>query len=236
MKGQCKMKNMSVLDKIRGKLIVSCQALETEPLYDPDRSLMGRMANAAYLGGACGIRANTVRDIIEIKKFVNLPIIGIIKAETPGCSVYITPTMAEVDALVEVGCDIIATDATDRQRPDGKSLDEFFEECKAKYPNQLFMADCSTYEECIHADEIGFDVVSTTLTGYTEKSKGVQIPNFDMMRKVVKDCKAYIIAEGGIWTPEQLVEAYKTGVDSVVIGSAITRPYEITKRFTAVLK
>ena len=123
-------KNFSVLEKLRGKLIVSCQALETEPLYDPDRSLMGRMANAAYLGGASGIRANTVRDILEIKKFVNLPIIGIIKAETPGCDVYISPTIKEVDDLVAVGCDIIATDATDRQRPDGKSLYEFFEECK----------------------------------------------------------------------------------------------------------
>ena len=229
------MKNFSVLEKLRGKLIVSCQALETEPLYDPDRSLMGRMANAAYLGGASGIRANTVRDILEIKKFVNLPIIGIIKAETPGCDVYISPTIKEVDDLVAVGCDIIATDATDRQRPDGKSLYEFFEECKLKYPNQLFMADCSTYEECINADKMGFDVVSTTLTGYTEKSKGVQIPNFSLISSIVKDCKAYIIAEGGIWTPEQLAEAYKTGVDSVVIGSAITRPMEITKRFAAVL-
>ncbi|NMD38342.1 MAG: N-acetylmannosamine-6-phosphate 2-epimerase [Christensenellaceae bacterium] len=229
------MKDLSVLDNLRGKLIVSCQALETEPLYDPDRSLMGHMAKAAYLGGASGIRANTVRDIIEIKKFVDLPIIGIIKAETPGCSVFITPTIKEIDDLVAIGCDIIATDATDRIRPDGKTLDEFFTECKKKYPNQLFMADCSTYEECMHAEEIGFDVVSTTLTGYTEKTKGVEIPNFELISRIVKDCKAYIIAEGGIWKPEQLAEAYKTGVDSVVIGSAITRPMEITKRFAAVL-
>lgn len=222
--------------KLRGKLIVSCQALPEEPLYDPERSLMGLMAKAAKQGGAGGIRANSVRDILEIKKYVDLPIIGIIKAVTEACPVFITPTMQEIDALVEAGCDIIATDATDRIRPDGKTLDEFFAEVKAKYPDQLFMADCATYEECLHAEAIGFDVVSSTLCGYTENTKGTALPNYDLLTKLAQNCKAYVIAEGGIWTPEQLKAAYDCGIDSAVVGTAITRPMEITKKFVEAIK
>ena len=135
----------SILEKLKGGLVVSCQALENEPLHSS--YIMSRMAYAAYLGGAVGIRANTIEDIIEIKKVVDLPIIGIIKAEYEDSQVYITPTLKEVQALVECGVDIIAVDATDRIRPDGKSLDEFFKEVRELYKDQLFMADCSNYEE-----------------------------------------------------------------------------------------
>lgn len=225
-----------VLAKLRGKLIVSCQALPVEPLYDPSRSLMGLMAKAALEGGAAGIRANSVRDIIEIKKYVNVPVIGIIKAETEGCPVFITPTLNEIDALAETGCEIIALDATFRPRPDGKHLDEMFAEAKNKYPNILFMADCATYEECVHAEEIGFDIVSTTLCGYTEDTKGTELPNYELLRRLAEDCKAYVIAEGGIWTPEQLKAAFDCGIDSAVVGTAITRPMEITKRFVEAIK
>ena len=62
---------MNVFDKIKGGLIVSCQALETEPLYSS--KIMARMAFAAKEGGAVGIRANTTEDIIAIKKEVDLP-------------------------------------------------------------------------------------------------------------------------------------------------------------------
>ena len=133
------MTNEEILTEIKGGLIVSCQALETEPLYDS--YIMSKMAYAAMLGGAVGIRANTVVDIKAIRERVDLPIIGIIKEEYHDSDVYITPTMKEVDALVEIGCDIIATDATNRPRPDGKSFEEFFTEVRKKYPNQLFMAD-----------------------------------------------------------------------------------------------
>lgn len=125
----------SVLERVRGGLIVSCQALKEEPLYSS--YIMSRMAYAAKEGGAVGIRANTVADIVEIKKTVDLPVIGIIKEVYGDCDVYITPTMKEVDALVECGVDIIATDCTNRIRPDGKTLDEFFAEVRAKYPDQL---------------------------------------------------------------------------------------------------
>lgn len=224
----------SVLEQIKGGLIVSCQALKEEPLYSS--YIMSRMAYAAMLGGAVGIRANTVVDIEEIKKTVDLPIIGIIKEVYGDCDVYITPTMKEIDALATCGVEIIATDATCRQRPDGRTLEEFFIEVREKYPDQLFMADCSNYEEGIRAAEIGFDLIGTTMNGYTSYTLGAQLPNIDLMKRLVKDCGKPVIAEGGIWLPEQLKAALDAGVLAAVIGGAITRPMEITKRFVSAIR
>ena len=224
----------SVMERIKGGLIVSCQALKEEPLYSS--YIMSRMAYAAMLGGAVGIRANTVVDIEEIKKTVDLPIIGIIKEVYGDCSVFITPTTKEIEALITCGVDIIATDATNRIRPDGRTLDEFFGEIRAKYPDQLFMADCSTYEEGMHAAELGLDFIGTTLHGYTESTKGAELPNIDLVGRLAKDCGKPVIAEGGIWLPEQLKAALDSGVWAAVIGGAITRPMEITKRFVAAIQ
>lgn len=222
-----------VINRIRGGLIVSCQALENEPLHSS--YIMARMAYAAMLGGASGIRANSVVDIIEIKKTVPLPIIGIIKKDYEGSCVFITPTIDEVDALVECGVDIIAIDATDNIKPNGVTLDSFFAEVRKKYPNQLFMADCSTVEEGLRAEEIGFDLIGTTMSGYTSYTKGVSLPNFDMMRKLVEQVKKPVIAEGGIWSPEDFVKALNTGVWAAVVGTAITRPSLITERYVDAL-
>ena len=158
------------ISQIYKKLIVSCQALPEEPLHSS--YIMSRMAYAAMEGGAVGIRANSVADIREIKKTVDLPVIGIIKKVYADSSVYITPTMEEIDALAACGADIIATDGTLRMRPQGESLDDFFSRVRKKYPEQLFMADCSTYEEGMHAEEIGFDLIGTTMSGYTEYTAG----------------------------------------------------------------
>lgn len=219
----------SIMNQIKGGLIVSCQALEHEPLHSPE--IMARMAYAAKLGGAVGIRANSVVDIKAIKEKVDLPLIGIIKKDYPDSKIFITATMEEVDALVEAGCEIIATDATCRTRPNGESLDEFFKKVREKYPNQLFMADCATFEEGMHAAEIGFDFIGTTLSGYTEESKGTVLPNYQMMERLVKEAGKPVIAEGGIWSPEQLKKALDLGVLSAVVGTAITRPMEITQYF-----
>ncbi|HHT64540.1 MAG TPA: N-acetylmannosamine-6-phosphate 2-epimerase [Clostridiales bacterium] len=220
-----------IIDRIRGKLIVSCQALPDEPLHSS--YIMSRMAYAAMLGGAGGIRANTVEDIMEIKKTVDLPIIGIIKKVYPGLceNLYITPTVKEVDQLVECGVDIIALDATSRPRPDGKTLDEMFSVIRRKYPDQLFMADCSNFEEGIHAEKLGFDFVGTTLAGYTDYTAGTKLPDIPLMKKLVENLSTPVIAEGGIWSPEQLKAAMDVGVTAAVVGSAITRPMEITKYF-----
>lgn len=223
------MNNQQIKEQIRGKLIVSCQALKEEPLYSS--YIMGRMAYAAMLGGAAGIRANTVEDITEIKKTTNLPVIGIIKEIYDGCDVYITPTMKEVDALISCGCEIIAMDATNRLRPDGVTLDEFFKEVRKKYPEQLFMADCSTIEEGMHAAELGFDFIGSTMSGYTEYTKGTTLPNVEMVKELAEKSGKLVIAEGGIWCPEDLKKVLDAGAFAAVVGTAITRPMDITKRF-----
>ncbi len=223
-----------LLKQIQNGLIVSCQALETEPLYSS--YIMGKMALAAYQGGAVAIRANSPTDILEIKKNVELPVIGLHKVIYDDSEVYITPTIKEVDALVEVGCDVIAVDATKRLRPNKQTLEEFFVEVKAKYPNQIFMADTSCYEEGVLAKELGFDMVGTTMSSYTEYTKGTKIPDYTLMERYVNDLNIPIIAEGGIWTPEQLKQAFDLGVWSAVIGGAITRPREITQRFVEAIK
>lgn len=224
----------TVLSKIRGGLIVSCQALENEPLHSP--YIMQRMAVAAMWGGAVGIRANTVPDICKIREEVDLPIIGILKRSYDDSEVYITPTIREVDELMEVKPDIIALDSTNRIHPGGQSLEKFFGEVRKKYPDQLFMADCSTVEEGIKAAELGFDIVGTTMHGYTPYTKGSQLPDFDMIEEMVRRTGKPVIAEGGIWTPKQLKRILDCGVLAAVVGTAITRPMDITRKFTSVIQ
>lgn len=228
------MTNTEILEKIKGGLIVSCQALESEPLHSS--FIMSRMAYAAYLGGAKGIRANTTEDIAEIKKAVDLPIIGIIKQVYTDSDVYITPTLREVEKLCECGVDIIAVDATDRPRPFGVSFKVFFTEVRKRFPNQIFMADTSCFEEGKAARELGIDIVGTTMSGYTPYTKGTALPDFALMERYVNELDCPVIAEGGIWTPEQLITAFDTGVHAAVVGTAITRPMEITKRFADAIK
>ena len=228
------MTNEQILKQIKGGLIVSCQALETEPLCDS--YIMSRMAFAAQEGGAVGIRANTVKDIKEIKKTVSLPIIAIIKRVYENSDVYITPTEKEVDELVSEGVEIIAVDATDRIRPDGKSFEEFFSIIRKRYPNQLFMADTSCFAEGKLAFELGCNLIGTTMCGYTEYTKGESIPAFNLIKRYNDELGAKVIAEGGIWTPEQLVRAFESGAYSAVVGTAITRPRDITRRFVNALK
>ena len=97
------MTHEQIFNQIQGGLIVSCQALEHEPLYTKEGGVMPLMAKAAAQSGAVGIRANTVRDITQIKQAVDLPVIGIIKKDYPGTPMYITVTMKEVDELVACG-------------------------------------------------------------------------------------------------------------------------------------
>ena len=224
------------IESVYHKLIVSCQALSEEPLHSS--FIMGRMAVAAKEGGAGGIRANSVEDIEEIRKNVDLPIIGIIKRDYPDSAVRITPTIREVDELMQIKPDVIATDATCRIRPDGKKLEEFYAEVREKYPQQLLMADCSTMEEMLYADELGFDFIGTTLVGYTEESKGCHIEtnDFELIRKLIKQVKHPVIGEGNIDTPQKLKRVMEIGVYSAVVGSTITRPQLITKSFTDALK
>ncbi|MEE1106453.1 N-acetylmannosamine-6-phosphate 2-epimerase [Macrococcoides canis] len=220
----------------KNNLIVSCQALPNEPLHSD--YIMSRMAVAAKEGGAKGIRANSVADIMAIKKEVNLPIIGIIKRDYEDAEVYITPTLKEIDELMEVSPDIIAVDATFSSRPNSETLDEFFYKIKEKYPNILLMADCSTVEEMINADKLGFDFIGTTLVGYTSQSKGnkIEANDFEIIRLALSQISNPLIAEGNIDTPDKLKRVLELGAYSCVVGSIITRPQVITKRFVDAIK
>lgn len=224
------------VENLKGKLIVSCQALPHEPLHSS--FIMGRMALAAKEGGAAGIRANTKEDIAEIQAQVDLPIIGIVKRDYEDSKVYITPTMKEIEELMEVKPEIIALDATVDLKPGGKTLDGFYREIRAAYPEQLLMADCSTVEEALHADELGFDFIGTTLVGYTEQSRGLKIEadDFAIIRQIVAKARHRVIAEGNINTPERARRVIELGAFSVVVGSIITRPQLITKSFAEALK
>lgn len=220
-----------MLDKIKGKLIVSCQALEGEPLYGIHA--MGKMALAAKMAGAAAIRAQGVDDILDIKKEVDLPVIGIIKRYYSNSDIYITPTKKEVDELLNTGCEMIALDATNRIRPNNELLSDLINYIQQH--NVLVMADCSTFEEALNAQNLKVDVVSTTLAGYTPYSVNVNGPDYQLIEKMVKELSVPIIAEGKIHYPEQLKKVMELGVYSAVVGGAITRPLEIAKRFIEVI-
>lgn len=230
------MDKQALFDQIKGGLIVSCQALEHEPLYTKEGGVMPLMAKAAAQSGAVGIRANTVRDITQIKAVVDLPVIGIIKKDYPGTPMYITVTMAEVDALVECGVDILAVQGTSALRLDGSTAADFIRQIKAKYPQQLIMADIATLEEAMACAEAGADFVGTTMRGYTPETKGIDDIDFAFITELTQKCPAKVIAEGHIHSPEQAVQALQAGAFALVVGGAITRPAEITARFTGAIR
>ena len=216
---------------LKGQLIVSCQALPQEPLHSS--FIMGRMARAAKEGGAAGIRANTKEDIKEIQEVTGLPIIGIVKRDYPDSAVYITPTMKEIEELMEVKPEIVAIDATGALRPGNVTLADFFHQIKEKYPEQKLMADCSTIEEALFADELGFDFIGTTMVGYTPQSKGLKIEenDFEILRTILKKVKHPVIAEGNVNSPEKAKRVIELGSYAVVVGSSITRSQLITKGY-----
>lgn len=221
----------SMLSLIQGKLIVSCQALENEPLHSS--FIMSRMALAAAEGGASAIRANSVKDVQAIKDIVDLPVIAIIKRDYPGSDVYITPTLKEVDELTVAKPAMIAMDATGHQRPGDLDLRGLVEAVRQRYPKVLLMADIATVDEALYAVELGFDCVGTTLHGYTPETHGKKLAenNCQFLRDVLAAIDAPVIAEGNVETPEMAALCLETGAHAVVVGGAITRPAQITRRF-----
>jgi N-acylglucosamine-6-phosphate 2-epimerase len=220
-----------MLEQIKGKLIVSCQALEGEPLHHP--KIMAKMALAAKQGGASAIRSNSYKDIKAIKKEVNLPVIGLFKKNYHDSDVFITPTQKEVLTLIKSGCDMIAIDATNRKRPNNESL-----KCLVDYIHEhhrLAMADISTIDEALEAEKMGFDTVSTTLSGYTPYSPQLEGPDFDLIEQCIKQLKIPVIAEGRISEVSHLEKILDLKPHAVVIGSAITRPQIITAKFVDVI-
>jgi len=224
-----------LLNRLRGGLIVSCQALPGEPLFVAEGGVMPLLATAAAQAGAVAIRSNSTRDVREIKAAVELPVIGLIKKQYPPFEPYITATMAEVDALVAAGADIVAMDLTHRERVDGLSPAAFVSQIRAEHPGLALMADIATLDEGLAAAEAGVDFVGTTLSGYTPQSLTAPAPNFGLVEQLVAQTAVPIIAEGRIRTPEQARQMIELGAFCVVVGGAITRPLEIATEFVEAL-
>jgi putative N-acetylmannosamine-6-phosphate epimerase/predicted NBD/HSP70 family sugar kinase len=223
---------MDIIERLQHQLIVSCQAEHGFPLNKPEH--LSAMAATAVLGGAAGIRASAPENIRAIKEAVDVPVIGIYKADYPGFEVRITPTLKEVQDVVQAGADIIALDATQRTRPGGVTLMDMIYQIKNVY-NLPVMADVSTLEEGIFAANLGVDIIATTLSGYTSYSRQLSGPDIQLIHELKSSVNLPIIAEGRISTPEDLQAAFNAGAFSVVVGSMITRPHMITERFVSAL-
>jgi N-acylglucosamine-6-phosphate 2-epimerase len=221
------------IEQVRGRLIVSCQALSHEPLFGAE--IMARMAVAAEQGGAAAIRANTPVDIAAIRKSVPLPIIGLYKDDIPGYPVYITPTLRHALEVAEAGADVIAIDATARARPEPGTLADFIGRIHLQTGLPV-LADISTLAEGEAAVEAGADMISTTMSGYTEDSPSQREPDIELVARLSLSVAVPVLAEGRYRTPEQASNALSVGALAVVVGGAITRPQEITRHFVEALQ
>ncbi len=218
--------------KLHGNLIVSCQALPGEPLFGAD--IMARLAIAAEAGGAAAIRANSPADIAAIRAVTTLPLIGLSKVDVAGFDVYITPTLADAQAVAGAGADMVALDATQRPHPEGTAA-EFIQRVRA-VTGKPVLADISTDDEALAAQEAGADFISTTMSGYTPYSSQSEDPDLDLVRRLASILTVPLIAEGRIATPEQARAALDAGAWAVVVGGAITRPQQITQRFVKAVR
>lgn len=222
-----------ILNRIKGTVVVSVQAMPNEPLY-LEQCMIGMMKSVVN-GGAGALRLAGARDVKNAKKLFNLPIIGLTKPNIIPKNykelVYITPNIKDVIELVEAGADVIATDATQRKRPNNEKLQDLIKYIHIN--KRLAMADISTLEEGLNAKELGADIISTTLAGYTLESANspANEPDFKLLKQLVEQTQLPVVLEGRIWEPEQVNKAFELGAHCVVIGSAITRPQLITKRF-----
>jgi N-acylglucosamine-6-phosphate 2-epimerase len=225
-----------MLETIKKGLVASCQALPDEPLHSS--FIMAKMALAAKQGGAVGIRANSKEDIIAIKQEVDLPVVGIVKRDYPDSDVFITATKQELNELLESGCEMIALDATLRVRPKGETLKELVSYIKINGNDVQLMADISSVEDAINAEQIGFDCVSTTLYGYTNETKGCKLYDneFNFLKNILQSVSIPVVAEGNVITPEMAKQVLDLGAHSVVVGGAISRPQQITARFTEMIQ
>lgn len=227
-----------LLEKLNKKIIISCQAAEGEPIYD--NNCMQSIIESVIFGGAAGLRLAGEKDIKNTKKTSDIPIIGITKPDTLPLNwkeiVYITPTFEDAKKISEAGADIIAIDGTSRIRPE-ENLAELIEKIHIEL-NKPVMTDCATLEEGLMCKLLGADIISTTLSGYTQNTlnNNSEEPDFELLKDLVKAVDCPIILEGRIWTREHAVKAFKLGAFAVVIGSAVTRPQLITKRFVDAVK
>jgi len=219
-----------VLERLRGGLVVSCQARPGHPLRDPARILA--MAEAAAAGGAAGLRLAGEEDIRVVRAALDLPIIGLRKVTSSGFPVYITPTLEDARAVVEAGADLVAVDATARPRPGGVAAAALIAAVRAQLDRPV-LADVSTVAEGVAAAAAGADAVATTLAGYTGPGAPPEEPDVALVEALVERVEVPVIAEGRYRTPQEVARAFQAGAFAVVVGRAITDPVHLTRRFVA---
>lgn len=223
---------MNIINRLKGKVVVSCQAMPSEPLYL--EKCMVAMMKSVIKGGAGALRVAGARDVRNAKHLFDVPVIGLTKPDVIPKNwqeiVYITPTVNEVIELVDAGADIIAFDGTMRPRFEGAKLEDLIKYIKIN--KRVSMADISTLEEGMNAEKLGADILSTTLSGYTQFSQNRgDGPDFELLKELIENTNLPVVLEGRIWEPEEVTKAFELGAHCVVIGSAITRPQLITRRF-----
>lgn len=222
-----------ILNKIKGGLIVSCQAREGWPMYGAD--IMAAFAKAAEIGGAVGIRASGKENIKTIKEKVNLPLIGINKVFSD-YPVYITPTYDSAKEILDLDIDIIALDCTERLRPNNEKYDDIINKIRKEYNDVLIMGEISTIDEAKKVINSDIDIISTTLSGYTEDSRNIDSVDLKLIYDIRKISDIPIIAEGKVNDANDAINALKCGAHAVVIGTSITRPEIITSRIVSKIK
>lgn len=211
--------NKSLLQSLNKTLIVSCQAPVESPLHDP--YVIAAMAKAAVLSGASAVRIDTPAHITAVRKQISAPIIGLWKQLISGSEVYITPQFSHAEAIAKAGADIIAIDATLRERPNQEQLTTIITRIHQEL-GKLVMADIDTIEAAITAANAGADIVGTTLYGYTKETKHLSPPGFQLLTEMVEKLQVPVICEGGISSPEMAQQALKIGAFAVVVGTDIT--------------
>ncbi|HEY9848038.1 MAG TPA: N-acetylmannosamine-6-phosphate 2-epimerase [Leptolyngbyaceae cyanobacterium] len=209
----------TIIQKLHKSLIVSCQAPTDSPLHDPQ--VIGAMAGAAILRGASGVRIDTPSHVSAVRQRTDAPIIGLWKQQIPGFDVYITPQFEQAKAIALAGADIIAIDATLRKRPGEETLNTLISRIHQELSKPV-MADADTIENAIAAVNAGADIVGTTLYGYTNETKHLAPPGFELLAQMVEKLDLPIICEGGIASPQMAQKALQLGAYAVVVGTAIT--------------
>lgn len=230
------MEKREIIEKLKDGLIVSCQMEKHAPCYSDD--MVELMAKAAVWAGAQGLRINGVDNVKKIKAlFPDMPVIGLVKIHREDTEVFMTPSMREVDALVEAEADMIAIDGTDRLI-DGEPACAVIPRIREKYPDMVIFADVRDEKDAVHALELGADMVAPTFYRFKKDAKSADLPDWEMFARMCRECcgKGIVVMEGKIWTPDDAIRALHYGAHAVVVGSAITRPHLTARRFVDHMK
>ena len=226
-----KFKIQTLKSQIKGGLIVSCQAPAGSPLAKPE--IIAALAETAGQNGAVAVRIDTPAHVRAVRRAVEVPIFGIYKIVSDASDVYITPTFAAAREIAEAGADVIAIDATFRPRPDDENLTEIVSRIREELGLPV-MADVATLDEGLKAaTATGVDFVSTTLSGYTNNTKHITEPDFDLVEKLARNLDLPVICEGRLRCAEDVRRAFDCGAFAVVIGGAITGVDQLVQHFVS---